>query len=438
MNIKELKSDSVELHLEVKIPAKDFEATVDKELAKVSKTAKMDGFRKGKVPTSLLKKRYNASLRMDALRDAITKAIQDIKEERKLRTIGEPEIDGVKNEENKDIEFSLKFSLLPEIKMPDWSKVAIEKPVLDIVEQDVDERMKELTKMSVSFDKETKAKAKKGEQVTIDAVGSVDGVAFDGGKLDDYKLVLGSMTFIPGFEDQLIGAKAGDEVKVEVPFPKDYHASNLAGKDAVFDCKVKAVHKPVEPEINDEFAKKFQCENVDKLKDQIKESFALSYDEAILTVMKRRLFDKLEDQLKFDVPASLLDKETQMLQSQTEQAQEEPEEVKGKSAKEKEKYYADLASRRVKLGLLLAEYVSENKMEISQDDIRNAIMAQARSFPGQEQQIFQYYSQNQQALESLKGPVLEEKAVKDIFANKIKVTDKKYKKDALEKLLNEE
>lgn len=438
MNIKELKSDSVNLHLEITIPAKEFEGNVEKELVKISKTAKMDGFRKGKVPATLLKKKYNSSLRVDALRDVITRAIKDTKEERKLKTIGEPEIDGIKNEEGKDIVFTLNFTLLPDIKMPDWSKVSLEKPVLDVTTKNVDDRIKELAKMSVNYDKETKAKAKKGDQVTIDAIGSIDGTPFDGGKLDEHKLVLGSNVFIPGFEDQLIGAKTGDEIKVEVPFPKEYHASNLAGKDAIFDCQIKAVHKPSEPEINDDFAKKFQCDTVDKLKEQVKESISQSYDDAIMTVMKRRLFDKLEDQLKFKVPSSLLDKEKQMLQSQTEQAQEIPEEIKDKSAKDKEKYYLDLAERRVKLGLLLAEYVRGNKMEISQEDVRGAIMSQARNFPGQEAQIFEYYSKNEQALESLKGPVLEEKAVKDIFANKIKITDKKYKQDALEKLLNEE
>ncbi len=437
MTIAELKNTKTEYHTKVTYPKKDIDTSIDQEISKISKTAKMDGFRVGKVPTTILKKKYYSSVRADVMRDKISGSIAEIVKDKKLNIAMDPAIEDLVNEEGKDLECTLKFEIVPEIDLPDFSKIKLEKPVLEVKEKDVEEQLKQLASFSKSYDKETKGKAKKGDQLTIDAIGYVDGEAFDGGKLDGHKLVLGSNTFIPGFEDQLIGAKAGDDVSVKVDFPKEYHAENLAGKPSEFKVQVKAVHQETEQKIDDEFAKKFQSKNLKELKEKLSENVTKSFEQSIHVLLKMRLFDKLESMLKFDVPPSLLAREQAALEQQKD-ALKEDSELKSKSEKEQQKYFDNLATRRVRIGLMLAEYVKSKKIQIDEADIREAIIAQARNYPGQEQQVIEYYQKDKNALEALKGPVLEEKAVKVIFEKEIKFTDKNYAKDKLEKLLNEE
>ena len=439
MKIAELKKDNTEYHAKITIPAKGITEAIDKELKTAAKTAKMDGFRVGKVPASILKKKYEPSIRADIVHKELSKAIDDVIKKESLNVATDPAVDDLVNESGKDLSFTLKFELLPEIPMPDFKKISVEKPTLTIADKDIDEQLKRLTEFSKSYDKESKGKAAKGDQITIDAIGYVDGEAFDGGKLDAHKLVLGSGSFIPGFEDQLIGAKAGDDISVKVDFPEEYHAKDLAGKPAEFKTQVKAVHKESEVKIDDEFAKKFNCETVAKLKEQISTNIESSYSEPVHVMMKLKLFDKLEGLMKFDVPKSLLEREIEILEKQTDQVdQEEDDDLKNKSDEEKKEYFAKLAARRVRIGLLLAEYIKLNKLNINEDDIRKAIVAQARNYPGQEQQVIEYYQKNREALESLKGPIMEEKAVQAIFDNEIIVNEKAYSKDKLEKLLEKE
>ena len=435
-NISELVKDKLNLHLRVIVPSKDIESEIDKEIAKIAPTAKIDGFRIGKVPFHMLKKKYAASLRADAIRNQVARSIGDITKERKLRTATDPQITDLKAEPEKDVEFTLKFELLPEIALPNFSKISLERPVLDVADSDVDEEINKLLESSKTFDKETKAKAKKGDQVTIDATGFVDDEEFSGGKLEGNKLVLGSGTFIPGFEDQLIGAKAGENIDVKVTFPKNYHAKELAGKNAEFKVKVLAVHNPTAAILDDEFAKKLKCSNAAELKEKISASIREAYSQHTRAFMKMKLFDQLESSLKFDVPESLLNKEVEILKNQTGQGAEDPEIAK-KSDKEKEDYYKKLALRRIRLGLMLAEYVHKNDLKIDENDIRQIMIQQARNFPGQESQLISFYYNNPNAFESLKAPALEEKAVTVIFDKEIKITEKKYSKNKLDKLLED-
>ncbi|WPX98645.1 Trigger factor [Candidatus Megaera polyxenophila] len=433
MNITEIKNDKTDLHLKVNIPSKEISAEIEKELARLSKDAKIDGFRVGKVPTSFLKKKYGDSLRAEAVKNKIVKAIGDITKDRNLRVLMEPEIEDIIDEESKDLEFTLKYQLFPEITIPDFKNIAIEKPVLELKDKDIDEQLEKLVSTSKEYKKINTSKAKKGDQVTIDAIGYVDGKAFAGGKLTAHKLVLGSGVFIPGFEDQLIGAKTGDDISVKVDFPKDYHEKTLAGKPSEFKVKILEVHSESEVKLDDEFAQKFKFENLGKLREQIAKNMQEVYEEPIKTMMKMALFDKLENMLKFDVPKTLLDKEIKILEKQA--AEVEDKELEEKSSKDKETYFAKLALRRVKLGLMLAEYVKIHKLEIEKTDIQKAIMDQAKNFPGRENEIIDFYLKHPKALESLKGPVLEDKAVKTIFEKEVKLLEKSYSKDKLEKLL---
>jgi len=343
----------------------------------------------------------------------------------------------LKNEDNQDIEFVLKFELLPLVTLPDFKKISIEKPVLEVSKKDIDENLDKILSFSKSYDKETKSKAKAGDQVTIDAIGYVDEKAFEGGKLNSHKLVLGSKSFIPGFEDQLIGSKAGDDVSVKVDFPKDYHSKDLAGKASEFKVKVLAVHQENVPKIDDEFAKKFKCDNVGQLREQITANLRSNYDESILVLMKMKLFDKLEDLLKFDIPASLLKREKEILKGQTPQLADDAE-LKNMSEKEKDKYFDELAARRVRIGLMLAEYVKQKGLTITDTDVRHAIIEHAKNYPGQEQMVIEFYKKNNNALENLKGPILETKGVKAIFDNEIVIKEKSYTSEKLEKLLEDE
>lgn len=438
MKITELKNSKTEYHATITFPEKEVSELVAKELAVVAKTAKMNGFRVGKVPAAVLKKKYLSSVQADIARNKINSTIDEIIKKNNLNISMDPAIENLINEEGKALEFTLKFELLPEIKMPDFKKISIEKAKLEVSKKDIEDQIERLAGFSKSYDEESKAKAKNGDQVTMDAIGYVDGEAFDGGKLDAHKLVLGSKSFIPGFEDQLIGCKAGDDITVKVDFPKEYHAENLAGKPSEFKVQVKAVHKAKATVIDDEFAKKFKCETLAQLKEQISKNIEASYEEPIHTLMKMKLFDKLDGLLKFDIPTSLLTREIDLLKKQTEEMGYEDPSIKDASDKEKDAYFNKLASRRVKIGLLLAEYVKKHELKIEEADVRQAIMAQARNYPGQEQQVIEFYQKDRNALESLKGPILEEKAVKEIFAKEMTLSEKTYSKDKLETLLNKE
>ncbi len=433
----ELKNTKTEYHAQVKIASADVDNQIESEIAKIAKTAKIDGFRVGKVPVSMVKKKYYSSVRADVVREKIGNAIEEIVKDKKLNIATDPAVEDLKNDEGKDLECVLKFEIVPEIKLPDFKKIELEKPALDAKDKDIKEQLDQLASFSKNYEKETKGKAKKGDQVTIDAVGYVDGKAFDGGKLEAHKLVLGSNAFIPGFEDQLIGTKAGDDVSVNVEFPKEYHSTDLAGKPSEFKVQVLAVHQESIQELDDEFAKKFQCKSMDELKEKMSDNLKKSFEQSIHVLMKMRLFDKLENTLDFDVPASLLARELEALEKQGDQMKDD-EELKNKSDAEKKKYFEGLAQRRVRIGLMLAEYVKQNKIQIEEADIREAILAQARNYPGQEQQVIDFYMKNKQAIENLKGPVLEEKAVKVIFDKEVKLKEKLYTKEKLEKLLNSE
>jgi trigger factor len=436
MKIDELKNNKTEFHAKVTFPAKEITAETDKELKEIAKTAKMDGFRVGKVPVHILKKKYLPSMKAELVRKKVSASIDDLIAKHKLNVAMDPAIEDLQDEDDKDLEFTLKFELLPPIELPEFKKISIERPKLEVTDKDIDEQIDRIASFSKTFDKESKAKAANGDQLTIDAIGYVDGKAFDGGKLDGHKLVLGSNAFIPGFEDQLIGSKAGDDVSVKVTFPEEYHSKDLAGKPSEFKVQVVAVHKPDVQKIDDEFAKKFKCENVAKLKEQVKENFATIYEEPIHVMMKMSLFDKLEAMLKFDVPKSLITREVEILVKQSDQFADPS--INEKSDKEKDAYFVKLAARRVRIGLMLAEYVKQKKLTINEEDIKQAIIAQARNYPGQEQQIIDFYQKDRNALEGLKGPILEEKGVKAIFENEIIVNEKTYNKDKLEKLLEQE
>ncbi|WP_341755958.1 trigger factor [Candidatus Tisiphia endosymbiont of Ptychoptera albimana] len=438
MQVTELKNEGLDFEVKVVLPSSKIANEVQKELSSLAKKVKLDGFRVGKVPISIVNKKYKQSVRSDVVNHEINHAVQHVIKDHKLKTIGDPQLENLRNEENEDIEFTLKFELLPDIELPDFKKMKITHPKLVIKEDDINKQIDKLASISKIYNKESKGKVKKGQEVTIDAIGYVNNEAFEGGKVTDYKLVIGSGTFIEGFEDQLIGTKTGDEVEVNVKFPEDYNMEQVAGQPAKFIVQVKAVHSADEVVIDDEFAKKFNCETLEELRDNISKSIENEYSEPIRTLMKMSLFDQLEKLLMFNVPKSLIDQEISILKSQMEGNSDSNSIFKDKSEAEISEYYNKIVLRRVRIGLMLSEYMKIKNLHIEQKDLISAIMAQAKKFPGQETAIFDFYKKNPNALERLKGPLLEEKTVQHIFDNEVILEEKNYTKEKLEEFLAQE
>ncbi|HJD63441.1 MAG TPA: trigger factor [Rickettsia endosymbiont of Sericostoma sp.] len=438
MQVTELKNEDLNFEVKVVLPSSKIANQVQKELDNLSKKVKLNGFRAGKVPINIVNQKYKQSVRSDVVSHEINHAVQHIIKDHKLKTVGNPQLGDLCDKDNEDLEFTLKFELLPNIELPDFKKIKITYPKLVIEEEDINKQIDKLVSMSKNYTKENKGKVEKWQEVTIDAIGYVNNEPFEGGKVTDYKLVIGSGAFIDGFEDQLIGSKAGDEVEVNVTFPKEYHMEQIAGQPAKFIVQVKAVHSADEIVVDDEFAKKFNCKTVEELRTNISKSIADEYREHIHTLMKMRLFDQLEEILTFNVPKSLIAQEVNTLKSQTEKSNDSDSIFKDKSEAEINEYYNKLALRRVRVGLMLSEYMQVKNLRIEQDDIKNAIIAQARRFPGQEKAILKFYQENPRSIEHLKGPLLEEKTVQHIFDNEVILEEKDYTREKLEEFLTQE
>jgi len=438
MGVTVLKNEGLDFHAKISTPLNEIDDDIQKELLDLTKKVKIAGFRAGKVPISIVKKKYGASVRNDIIEKRINHSVNHVIKEHNLNIIGRPKIEDLQNEPDKALEFTVKMELLPKVILPDLNKISLDRPKLEVSSDEVEAQIKKLAELTKSYTKESKAKIKDGDQVTMDAVGYIEDEAFEGGKLDDFKVVIGSNALIPGFEKQLIGSKTGNEVEVNVTFPENYHAKDLAGKDARFVVLVKAVHTAEPTAINDEFAKKFQSNSLEELRTHFTKQIENESEEAISTIMKMNLFDKLEKLLDFDVPESLLEQEKNILKAETDKNEQDDSVFKDKSPEQIKEYYAKLALRRVRIGLMLAEYAKAKNLQLEADDLRKIIMQQARGFPGQENMIFDFYNKNPRAIEQLKGPALEEKAVQHIFDNAIDLKEKKYNKDELEKLLEAE
>ncbi len=434
----ELKKDKLEYHAKIVISNEEIDNVVSKELHNLVKKVKIAGFRPGKVPFKKVQDMYGASVRQDAVSDKVNESIRAIIKDNNLKIVGDPKIEEFKNDKGSDIEFIVKFELMPEIELPDFKKITIEKPLLKLETSDIESQLNMLASNNKNYQEEVKGEAKLGDQVTLDAVGYVDGEAFEGGKLESHKLVLGSKSFIDNFEDQLVGHKIGDEVSVNVTFPELYHAKNLAGKKSEFKVKINAIHRAENSKIDDELAQKFKFDNLEALKEQLSKNISSTYDEPINTMMKMRLFDALENDLTFDAPDSMLEKEYQILKDQANQANELDDSLKAMSEEEINQYFRKIAKRRVKIGLMLADYIKIKGLKIDQNDIRNAVLAQARNYPGQEQQIIEFYTKNPKAIENLQGPILENKAVQNIFDQEVILKEKQYSKKDLEALIERE
>jgi len=426
MKIKELKSKDLKKQFQITVDAAEFEKEVDAKLDAFSKNTKIPGFRPGKAPKEMLKQKYRASVLGEALDEVVRNATDNLIKDKKLQPAMMPDIKVKKFEDGKDIEFEVSMEILPEIKLENFSKITLDKVMAEVPAEEVEKALGYLAQSRKETIKvEEDRAAEKGDVVMIDFVGSVDGVEFNGGKGNDYPLELGSNTFIPGFEDQLIGAKAGAKVDVKVKFPKDYHAKDLADKDAVFAVTVKELRQNKPVEINDEFAKSLGEKDLGALKEKIAARIKEDYENASKMKLKRALLDVLDKEYNFEVPEGLVNAEYDGICKQYEQAKKYnqlDEDEKNKKEADLLKEYKEIAVRRVKLGLLLSEVAKEDSITITSDDLNKAIMAEAKKYPGQEKAVFDYYLKNKQAVEGLKAPVFEEKIV-DHILSKVKLKE---------------
>jgi trigger factor len=442
MQVQETLADGLRREFRVVVPASELDAKVDQRLDELKDKVQLRGFRPGKVPIAHLKKVYGKSVMAETIDAAVQEANAKIVQENAFRVAMEPKVT-LPSEQSEvtaliegkaDLTYTLALEILPKIELADIRGVKLERPVAPVSEAEIDEALDKLVQQNRPFaSKGEGAKAENGDRVVVSFTGTMDGVPFEGGSADDITVEIGSNSFIPGFEEQLIGMAEGETRTVNVTFPPNYLNAQLAGKPAVFEVAAKAVHAPGSVEANDEFAKSLGMESLQQLRGALKERLQREHDAATRRRIKRALLDALDERHRFELPPSLTEEEfnnvwrTVTSDLQTQGRTFEQEDTTEEKAREE---YRTLAERRVRLGLVLAEIGEKNKIQVSEDEVRRALMDRARQFPGQEKQVWEYYSKNPQALASLRAPLFEEKVV-DFLLELADVSDKEISREAL-------
>jgi trigger factor len=429
METKILVNEGLKREFNVIVNQEEVTKAINDHVKQLVKEVKIQGFRPGKVPEQVIKQRYMKNLLQDTLEELVKETSQKLMQEQNIRPALQPAIDIVKFAENSELEYKISLELLPEVAVPDFGKITLERLICDIQEQDVDDYLNKLAQTGKIFVESDKKQAELGDAVLINYRGKLDGIAFDGGTAEDHQLELGSKSFIDGFEDQLVGSKVGEYRVIKVQFPQKYHVNSLAGKDVEFEVDVKSILTAKSLEINDELAKRYGLEDLTALKNKVKEEIAKDTSLAAKEKMKKELFDKLEIICDYEVPQGMINNEFNALWNKVlEMKKTNPEFSEGKSDDELKIIYQRLSKRRVALGLLLAKIAGEENISADSESIKEAIYAQARNFPGQEHFVVEYYRKNPESLEQLKGPIIENKAV-DFILSKTNFDDKKIKLD---------
>ncbi len=438
MKFKEITKDKLKRKYEFTLKAADLNKEVDQQLEKEQPSIQMKGFRKGKVPISLLKKMHGEALLSEAMKTATDAAVKNHFDKGGDKPAYEPKIDLMNKDwkSGDDVQLSIEYECLPEIPKFDLSKLVLENLVSEPDKKALDDAMNNVRESSLEYKpvKEGK-KSKKKDQVTLDFEGFIDGKPFENGASNDFPLVLGSNSFIPGFEDQLIDVKKDDEKIVKVAFPENYGNQELSGKDAEFKCKIKEISSPVLPKVDDELAKKFGLESLKQLEENLKEQVKGEFEQASRVLLKKKLMDKLEKELKFELPDSLVTKEANsiaMHQNNSNKKSSNPDKQPNVTKEDKK-----IAERRVRVGLFFAEFGIENKLDLSEAELNAAFEVESRKYPGQEQDYLKFIKSNPQAQQAIRGPLFEEKVVNSILEN-VTLKEKKLSvnkfKEEMEKL----
>lgn len=488
MQVTEVKTEGLEREFHVAVPAVEIEQRITSRLKELARTIRMPGFRPGKAPVSLLRSRYGPSVLGEALEQTLNESSRTVLSERGLRPAGQPKIEIVTAGDGTDLEYKLAVELLPEIEPIDYAKIALERLVAEPDQSEVDaalERLAQTFKSSKPLEEERAALP--GDVVVIDYVGRVHGEEFEGGKAEGYELELGANQFVPGFEEQLIGARPGEIREVKITFPEQFPARELAGQDAVFTVTVKEIRESIPAPIDDSLAVKLGLESLADLREQIRASRARDLVSVSRMRLKRQLLDTLSQMYTFEVPKGMVEREFQNISRQLEAERREPEadphehhhdhdhdhehdhghdhehddehehahdhghehehehdhdhdhdhdhedhqkpSLEHLSEQEIAEYRA-IAERRVRLGLVLAEVGRLNNLQVTQEELNRAMMTEARRYPGQERQVLNYFKENPSAAEGLAGPILEEKVV-DFILEMGRVTERRVSSDEL-------
>lgn len=442
MNVTETLSQGLKREFQVVLNAADLKTRLDGSLQDLQGKAKINGFRPGKVPVAHLRRLYGRSVMSDVLQNAVNEANQKIVADNNLKLAFEPQIRFPENKEEieaameakGDLAFTVALEVLPKIELADLSDVSLVKPVAEVPDADVDAALLRMASGNRSYTtKGEKAKAEKGDRLIISFIGTLDGEKFDGGTGEGIPLDLGAGQFIPGFEEQLEGAKTGEKRTVKVTFPENYAAENLAGKPAEFEVTVTDVQAPDAIKIDDELAKGFGMESLDKLKEAVTEQIGRDFTAQSRRKLKKGLLDALDGKYTFELPPTLVEQEFASVWSQVEADMKQANKTfadEGTTEDAARADYRKIAERRVRLGLVLAEIGEQAKVQISDDEVTQALIERARQFPGQEKQVWDFYRNNPQALAEIRAPIFEEKVV-DHLLGQVKVEDQTVSREAL-------
>jgi trigger factor len=440
MQVTETLSQGLKREFKVVLPATELEKRLNDELSTLKDRVKINGFRPGKVPVGHLRRVYGRSVMGDVVQNAVNEANRKIVEDNSLKLAFEPQVQFPEDKDEiekamdakGDLAFTVALEVLPVFDLVDLKDVSVKKPVVEVADAEVNESLERMAKQNRAFETKT-GKAADGDRVVVDFVGRIDGTEFEGGNGQDIRVEIGSNTFIPGFEDQLVGVKAGDTKLVKVSFPENYLAPHLAGKAAEFDVTVKEVEAPGELVIDDELAKGFGMESLDKLKDAIRGAVQRDFDAQSRRKVKKELLDALDAKYSFELPPSLVEQEFAAVWAQVEGDMKSNNRTFADEDTTEEDARADyrkIAERRVRLGLVLAQIGEKSDIKISDDEVTQALVERVRQYPGQEKQVWDFYRKNPQALAEIRAPLFEEKVVDQILTQ-VKVVDETVSKEAL-------
>jgi trigger factor len=440
MQVVEKSSEGLSRVIAVTIPAAELNEKLDARLKEVAPQMKLKGFRPGKVPVAHVKKTFGRDLMGEIVNAALNETSQKALDEVKVRPAAPAEMKLTSDMDKvltggEDLAYEMELEVMPDFTPVDPKTLKLNRPTYEASDADLDEALKELAGQAKTYeDKKGKTvKAAEGDQLTIDFVGKIDGEAFEGGSATDADLVIGSNRFIPGFEEQLKGVKVGEEKTIEVTFPENYQARHLAGKAATFDVTVKAIKAEAETKVDDDFAKRIGIESLDKLKELLRQNLNQQYTGAARFKLKRALLDELDKAHDFPLPPKMVEAEFdgiwQQVQADKDAGRLPPEDAK-KSEKKLKEEYRKIAERRVRLGLVLAEIGRANNVQVTDQELNQAIMNEARNYPGQERQVLDFYRQNPNAAAQMRAPIYEEK-VCDLIFNTAEVTDTPITKEEL-------
>jgi len=444
MQVTETVSDGLKREFKVVVPANDLASKVDERLVELKDRVRINGFRPGKVPVAHLKRMYGRAVMAETIEQAVREANTQIITERGFKLVREPEVimpteEGAVEqliEGKSDLAYTVAIEIMPPIELADFKGIVLERLTAEVTGAEVEEAVGRIAEQSRPFvAKEAGVKAESGDRVTIDFTGKIDGTPFEGGTGGDVAVHIGSGTFIPGFEDQLIGIAAGDKRTVNVTFPQTYPAENLAGKSAEFDVTAKSMEAPKAIAMDDEFAKSLGLESLDKLKEMVKERLARDHVAVSRQRVKRQLLDALDKLHKFAPPPTLVEDEfNNVWKSIVDdlKAQNRTFEDEGTTEDKAKEEYRAIADRRVRLGLVIGEIGERNNIKVSDEEISRAVMDRARQVPGREQQVWDFYRNNPEAIASLRAPIFEDKVV-DFILELAKTTERTVPREQLYK-----